>query len=87
LAFIFEEINALKRQSKPEKTASSKKMKTESIVSFSTEIKSTTSSDEGENQKYLFTSSKTFSSRKNKLAKSSHPSTNHWVDNELNCQQ
>jgi hypothetical protein len=33
LAFLFEEINALKRQLKPEKTASSKKRKVESILS------------------------------------------------------
>jgi hypothetical protein len=33
LAFLFEEINALKRQLKPEKTASSKKRKAESILS------------------------------------------------------
>jgi hypothetical protein len=33
LAFLFEEINALKMQLKPEKTASSKKRKTESILS------------------------------------------------------
>jgi hypothetical protein len=32
-AFLFEEINALKRQLKPEKTASSKKRKAESILS------------------------------------------------------
>jgi hypothetical protein len=31
--FLFEEINALKRQLKPEKTASSKKRKAESILS------------------------------------------------------
>jgi hypothetical protein len=48
LAFLFEEINALKRQLKPEKTAISKKRtrKAESILS--TEINLTTSSDEGE---------------------------------------
>jgi hypothetical protein len=46
--FLFEEINALERQLKlkPEKTASSKKRKAESILS--TEINLTTSSDEGE---------------------------------------
>jgi hypothetical protein len=33
LAFLFEEINALKRQLKPEKTASSNKRKGESILS------------------------------------------------------
>jgi hypothetical protein len=32
LAFLFEEINALKRQLNPEKTASSKKGKVESIL-------------------------------------------------------
>jgi hypothetical protein len=53
LAFLFEEINALKRQLKPEKTTGSKKRKAESILS--TEINLTTSSDEGE--EYLFTSS------------------------------
>jgi hypothetical protein len=79
LAFLvlFKEINALKRQLqlKPEKTASSKKRtrKAESILS--TEINVTTSIDEGEQQEYLFTSSKPFSSSKTKLAKSSHPTT------------
>jgi hypothetical protein len=33
LAFFFQEINALKRQLKPKKTASSKKRKAESILS------------------------------------------------------
>jgi hypothetical protein len=67
LAFLFEEINALKRQLKPEKTASSKKRKAESILS--TEINLTTTSDEGENKEYLFTSSKPFRSSKTKLEK------------------
>jgi hypothetical protein len=60
---------------KPEKTVSSKKRtrKAESILS--TEINLTTSSDEGEQQEYLFTSSKPFSSSKTKLAKSSRPTT------------
>jgi hypothetical protein len=44
LVFLFEEIDALKRHLKPEKTASSKKKKPESILS--TEISLTTSSDE-----------------------------------------
>jgi hypothetical protein len=60
LSFLFEEINALKRQLKPGNTEGSKKRKAESILS--TEINSTTSSDEGE--EYLFTSSKPFRSRK-----------------------
>jgi hypothetical protein len=46
LAFLFEDINALKRQLNPKITASSKKRKVESILS--TEINLTTSSDEGE---------------------------------------
>jgi hypothetical protein len=77
LAFLvlFEEINALKRQLKPKKTASSKKRKAESILS--TEINLTTSSDEVEQKKYFFTSSKPFSSNKTKVAKSSHPTMNH----------
>jgi hypothetical protein len=73
LAFLFEEINALKRQLKHEKTENSKKRKAESILS--TEINSGTSSDESE--EYLFTSSKLIKSSKSKLAKSSHPTTIH----------
>jgi hypothetical protein len=72
LAFLFKEINALKRQLKPEKTD---KKQAESILF--TEINLTTSSDEGEEQEYLFTSSKSFSSRKTTLEKSSHPTINH----------
>jgi hypothetical protein len=66
---------ALKRQLKPEKTASSKKRKAESILS--TEINLTTSIDEGEKYEYFFTPSKPFSTRKIKLAKLSHPTANH----------
>jgi hypothetical protein len=75
LAFLFEEINALKRHLKPEKSASSKQNTKEGWTILSTEINLNTSSDEGEKQEYLFTSSKPFSSRKTKLAKSSHPTT------------
>jgi hypothetical protein len=50
-------------------------MKDKSILS--TEINLNTSSDEGEQQEYLFTSSKPFSSSKTKLSKSSHPTINH----------
>jgi hypothetical protein len=75
LSFLFEDINALKTQLKAEKTASSKKWKAESILSI--EINITTSSDEGEGQEYLFTSSKPFSSSKAKIAISSHPTINH----------
>jgi hypothetical protein len=73
--FLSEEINALKRQLKPEKAASTKKRNKESILS--TEINLTTSSDEDENKEYLFTSSKPFSSSKTKIAKASHPTNNH----------
>jgi hypothetical protein len=76
LVSIFEEINALKKQYlKPEKTASSKKRKAESILS--TEINLTTRSNEGETKEYLFTFSKPFSSGKTKLPKSSHSTNNH----------
>jgi hypothetical protein len=75
--FLFEEMNALKRQLKPEKTASSKKRTSKAESIFSTEIKLTTSSDEGEKQEYLFTSSKPFSSSKTKLEKLSHQIPNH----------
>jgi hypothetical protein len=76
-AFLFEEINALKNKVKPEKTASKNKRKTESLLFLSTESNLTTSSDEGEQQEYLFNSSKPFSSSKTKLAKSSHPTIKH----------
>jgi hypothetical protein len=54
LAFLFEEINALERQLKPEKTASSKKRtrKAESILSI--EINLTTSSDEDTCEEHFF---------------------------------
>jgi hypothetical protein len=71
LAFLclFEGINALKSQLqlKPEKTASSKRRKAQSILS--TEINLTTSSDEDKSDKYLFTSSKPFRSSKTNLTK------------------
>jgi hypothetical protein len=75
LAFLFEEINALKRQLNSEKLQAVRRetRKAESILS--TEINLTTVSDEGEQQEYLFTSSRPFSSSKTKLAKSSHPTT------------
>jgi hypothetical protein len=71
--FIFEEINSLKRQLKSERlqAVSIAPRKAESILSI--EINLTTSSDEVE--EYLFTPSKPFRSRKTKLAKSSHPTT------------
>jgi hypothetical protein len=65
ISFLFEDIDERKSQLKPEKTASSKKRKAESILS--TEINLTTNSNEGENKEYLFTSCKPFSSSKTKL--------------------
>jgi hypothetical protein len=53
LAFLFEEINALKRKLKPEKNANSKKMKGESILSTEINAYLTTSSDEGETHEYF----------------------------------
>jgi hypothetical protein len=67
LALLLKKINALKRQLTPEKTASSKKKKAESILS--TEINSTNSSDEHEGEEDLFTSSKPFSTSKAKPKK------------------
>jgi hypothetical protein len=65
----------------PEKPASSKKINKECRIhplslSLSTEINLTTSGDEATSEEYLFISSKPFRSSKNKLAKSSHPTTN-----------
>jgi hypothetical protein len=74
---LFKEIKALKRQLKPEKTASNKKRKERAESILSIEINLTTSSDEGENRETLFTSSEPFSSSKTKLAKTYHPTTNH----------
>jgi hypothetical protein len=89
LAFLFEEINALKRQLhlKPEKNGSIKKRKKIAEPILSTEINLSTSSDEGEKLRYLFTSSKPFSTSKTKLEKETHPTTNHFVGSEPHCQQ
>jgi hypothetical protein len=86
LTLLFEEINALERQLqlKPGKTASSKKRKETAESILSTEINLTTNSDEGDDAKYLFPSSKPFSSMKTKLF---HPSTVHRVGSESHCQQ
>jgi hypothetical protein len=61
LAFLFNEIDSIKRQLKPAKTETAKKRK---------EIDLTTSSDEDE--EYLVTSPNVFKSSKPKLAKISH---------------
>jgi hypothetical protein len=76
LVFLFEEINALKKQLKPEKTAISNKRNSESLLLSLYEINLTTSSDEGESKAYCFyTSSKPFGYSNTKLAKESHPTT------------
>jgi hypothetical protein len=82
LAFPFEEINALNRQLKHEKIASSKKRKERAESILSTEIDVINSSNEVVIKKYLFTSSKSFSSRKSKLSKSYHPTNNYWVGSD-----
>jgi hypothetical protein len=54
LAIISEEINALKRKLKPEKTASSKKRKAESLLSTEINLNDlTSSSDEDDNKAYI----------------------------------
>jgi hypothetical protein len=68
---------------KPEKTTSIKKRKSESILS--TENNQTTSSDEDED--YLFTSSKSFSTSKTKIEKSYHTTTELVVIRTHNCKQ
>jgi hypothetical protein len=85
LAFLFEEIDAFERKLEPEKTASSKKRKAESILS--TEINVITRNEVGKKTQYLFTSSKPFSSSKIKLAKSTQPTTKFVVSIKAHCQQ
>jgi hypothetical protein len=53
LDLFFEEINAIKRQLKPEKTASSKKIKAESLFSTGKQVNLTISNDEGDNKESL----------------------------------
>jgi hypothetical protein len=62
--FFFNEINTLKRQLKPENTASSKKRKAGLLISGKIEDK-----------EYLFISSKPFSTSEAKQEKSYHPKT------------
>ena len=83
LAFLFEEINAIKRQLKPAKIAASKKRKVESLLS--TEINLTTSSDEDE--EYFSTSPNFFRSSKPKLAKTSHPTSELVVSLTVNQEE
>jgi hypothetical protein len=70
LAYFSKTFFALKRQLKPEKTASNKKRKTEYLLP--TEIKDinvTTSSDEDTREAYFSTSSKPFIPSKNIISK------------------
>ena len=83
LAFLFEEINAIKRQLKPAKIAASKKRKVESLLS--TEINLTTSSDEDE--EYFVTSPNFFRPSKPKLAKTSHPTSELVVSLTVNQEE
>jgi hypothetical protein len=56
LAFLFKEINSIKRQLKPQNIANSKKRKAESLLSTAAEINLTTISDEDEDY-FAFSSS------------------------------
>ena len=82
LAFLFEEINLLKKQLNT-KTPNSKKRKMESLLS--TEINLTTSSDEDENYFPFFPSFTRIKS--NKLAKTSHPTSELVVSLQLNNEE
>ena len=83
MTFLFEQINAIKRQLKPAKIAASKKRKVESLLS--TEINLTTSSDEDE--EYFSTSPNFFRSSKPKLAKTSHPTSELVVSLTVNQEE
>jgi hypothetical protein len=76
VAIRFEEINALKRQLIPEKTTSNKKRNWKAESLLFTEISLITIFDEGEQQEYFINFYKSLSTSKNKLAKTSHPTTN-----------
>jgi hypothetical protein len=85
LAFLLEEINAIKRQLKPPIYANFKKRKVESLLS--TEINSTTSSDADE-EYFAFSSS--FSrvvSQNTKIAKTSHPTSELVVSLNVNHEE
>jgi hypothetical protein len=85
LAFLFEEINALKRQLKPERlqTVTRGRLNPSSLLKFMSNL--TTNGYEGE--EYLVTSSKLFSSSKTKLAKSSHPTTESFLSLIVNNEE
>ena len=82
LAFLFEEINSLKKQLNT-KTPNSKKRKTESLLS--TEINLTTTSDEDEEYFPFFSSLTRMKS--NKLAKTSHPTSELVVSLNINNEE
>ena len=83
MAFLFEEINAIKRQLNPAKTVAFKKRKVESLLS--TEINLTISSDEDE--EYFVTSPNFFRPSKPKLAKTSHPTSELVVSPTVNQEE
>jgi hypothetical protein len=64
LGFLFEEINALKRQLKLKRLKALRRAQRKDESILSTEINLTTSSDEYTSEEYLFNSSKPFRSRK-----------------------
>jgi hypothetical protein len=79
LAFLFEEINALKGNWSLKRLQAVRRGRVNPSSLLSTEIHLTISIDDNTYNEYLFTSSKPFSSSETKLAKSSHPTINHWV--------
>jgi hypothetical protein len=82
LAFLFEEINALKKQLKPAKGANPKKWKAESLLS--TEINLTHSSDEDEE---YFALPSNISNSSNKLVQTSHPTSELVVSLNVNHEE
>jgi hypothetical protein len=83
LAFLFEEINAIKRQLKLLKIANYKKMKDKSLLS--TEINLSTSSDEDDD--YFAFASSISKSQNTKLAKISHPTSELVVSLNVNHEE
>jgi hypothetical protein len=83
LAFLFEEIDAIKSQLKPAKIAASKKRKVESLLSI--EIHLITSSDEDE--EYFVISINFFGSSKPKLVNTSHPKSELLVSLTVNNEE
>jgi hypothetical protein len=83
LAFLFEEINSLKKQSNTNKNPPSKKRKVESVLA--TEINLTTSSDKDE--EYFPFLPSYCRNKSTKLAKTSHPTTEFVVNLQINNEE